>query len=143
MAKGDLSLADSLVGEVMFFFRAYEDAERGELTLERIYERIDSLGISTQILDFARSNPDDWYDHLHATTTSYEHLWPVQQIKLFLLSNYAALHVTLRKGLVLPVISLPSIAREVLLLEWIPYEVTNEELLALFLEHPASQTPGE
>jgi hypothetical protein len=142
MAQGDLTLADSIVGEALVFFHVYEEAERGELTLEKVDERIDMLGISTQALDLARSNPNDWSEYLHATTSEYEHLWPAQQLQLILLSNYAALHATLRKDVVLPLVSLESIAQEVLLLEWIPHETTNKELLQIFLAHPASQAPN-
>jgi hypothetical protein len=141
VASGDLTLADTLVAEALLFFNAYEKSERGELTLEEIHERIDMLGIAIQGLDVARSNPDSWPEYLSAETSSYEHLWPAEQLKLFLLANYAALHASIRKDLGLPVISLESIAREVLLLEWVPYETTNEELLESFLSHPASQAP--
>jgi hypothetical protein len=137
----DLTLADSIVGGALFFFGDYEEIERGELPLEKVQGRIDMLGVSTQALDLARSNPDNWSEYLHVGTSSYEHLWPAQRLELLLLSNYAALHVTLRRGLPLFLISPESIAREVLSLEWIPREATNEELLEIFLAHPASQAP--
>jgi hypothetical protein len=117
VAPGDLTLADTLVGEVLFFFNAYEKSERGELTLEEVDKRIDMLGVAIQGLDVARSNPDSWPEYLSAETSSYDHLWPAEQVDLFLRANYAALHASIRKDLGLPVISLESIAREVLLLK--------------------------
>jgi hypothetical protein len=141
VAPGDLTLADALVGEALFFFDAYEKSERGKLTLEEVDRRIDMLGFAIQGLDVARSNPDSWPEYLPAQTSSYDHLWPAEQLKLFLLANYAAFHASIRKELALPVISLESIAREVLALKWIPHEATNGALLECFLSHPASQAP--
>lgn len=141
VAPDDLTLADALVGEALFFFNDYEKSERAELTLEEVDKQIDMLAVAIQGLDVARSNPGSWPEYLPAQTSSYDHLWPAEQVMLFLLANYAALHVWIRKDLEMPVISLESIAREVLALKWIPHEATNGALLERFLSHPASQAP--
>ena len=143
MSAPELTLADTLVGEAMIFFRAYEKSQRGELTLEEVDQRIDMLGIVVQSLDVAGGNPETWPEHMVSRTSSYDHLWPSERILLFLLANYAALHAVLRRDdLELPLIAPESIAREILALEWISEEMTVEPLATAFLAHPASQVPS-
>lgn len=137
----NLTLADTVVAEALIFFSAYDRAERGELSMEEVDARIDNLAIAIQSLDVARSNPDNWFEHLVAPTSSYEHLWPAERTFLYLLANYAAYHSAMRQQIDLPLISPQSIAREILALEWLPEESSGEGLLATFLEHPASQIP--
>jgi hypothetical protein len=136
-----MTLADALVGEALLFFAAFDKAERGELSLEDVDARIDNLAIVIQSLDVARGNPEHWVDHLVAWTSSYDHLWPAERTMLYLLANYGAYHSAMRQQIDLPLISPESIAREVLTLEWLPEETTEEKLLAAFLAHPASQVP--
>ncbi len=120
MNAPELTLADTLVGEAMIFFAAYEKSRQGDLTLEYVDERIDMLGIVVQSLDVAGGNPEAWSEHLITPTSSFDHLWPSERILLFLLANYAALHAVLRRGdLQLPLIAPEAIAREILALEWI------------------------
>jgi hypothetical protein len=140
----ELTLADALVGEAVVFFSALEKSQRGELTLAEVDERIDLLAIIVQSLDVAGGNPDTWSEHLVAPTSSYEHLWPAERILLFLLANYGALHAVLRNDAIeLPLIAPESIAREILVLEWVAQETTAEDALAAFLAHPASQVPEQ
>jgi hypothetical protein len=144
VAAGEMTLADAIVVETMVFFSAHEEGERGELTLDRIDDRIDALAIVIQSLDVARSNPQSWSEHLVARTSSYEHLWAAEQVLLFLLANYAAYRAAIRKKIELPLISPQSLAMEVLALEWLPHEVTvGEGALAAFLAHPAAQVPRD
>lgn len=138
------SLADVLIGESLIFFANHAKVQEGQLTLEAVDERIDLLAIVVQSLDVAGGNPDSWPDHLVAPTGSYEHLWPAERILLFLLANYSAYHSLLRNTVAdLPVIAPESIAREILALQWLSEEITAENLLAMFLEHPASQVPED
>lgn len=138
----DFTLADAIVAETLFFFSAFDKAERGELTLEEVDARIDNLSIVIQSLDVARGNPDNWSEHLVAWTSSYDHLWPAERTLLYLLANFGAYHSAMRQQIDLPLIAPESIAREVLTLGWLPEESSGEELLASFLAHPASQIPG-
>jgi len=143
MSAPEFTLADTLVSEALTFFSNYEKSQRGELTLEEVDERIDMLGIVIQSLDVAGGNPETWFDHVAARTSSYDHLWPAERILLFLLANYAAFHAVLRRDdLRLPLIAPESIAREILALEWLSQEMTVEPLATAFLAHPASQVPG-
>jgi hypothetical protein len=137
----NISLADIVLTEAVLFFGAYEEAERGELGLELVDERIDALGIAVQYLDLSRSQPDSWHEHLGSPTSSYDNLWPAQQFLLFLLGNYAGLHAAIRKEMQMPLMAPESIAWEVLSMEWVQHEATVAGLVDEFLTHPFSQVP--
>jgi hypothetical protein len=137
----NISLADIVLTEAVLFFGAYEEAQSGELRLDIVDERIDALGIAVQSLDLARSNPENWFEHLGSPTSTYENLWPAQQFLLFLLGNYAALHAAIRKEMQVPLMAPESIAWEVLSMEWVQHEATVAGLVDGFLAHPCSQVP--
>lgn len=140
-AEPQIALADMVVAETMLFFKAFDEMERGTLALEVVDEGIDRLAFGIQALDVARSAPDHWQEISPGRISSYEYLWPCEQVMLFLLANYAALHAASNRGVDCPLISPASLAWEILSLEWLPHEMASETLLGEFLAHPASQAP--
>ncbi|HXR32024.1 MAG TPA: hypothetical protein VN752_12910 [Solirubrobacterales bacterium] len=133
------TLADLVLSEAVTFLRVFEEMKDGRVTLDQIDERIDALGLEIQAIDVARSNPQSWEEHVPRPISAYEHLWPCEQILLFLLANHAAFHASLGRGIDGPFMSPESIAGEVLSLDWLIRDAENRELLDVFLAHPAVQ----
>jgi len=142
MAAGEpeMTLADLVLAEVLMFFKALGDMTEGALTLDVVDERIDTLALGIQSTDLARSNPESWVELAPGPISAYERLWPCEQIMLFLLANYAALRVSFGRGIECPFMAPESIAREILELDWFPYEVGSQTLLEQFLAHQAAQS---
>lgn len=136
-----MTLADLVLAEVLMFFKAFGDMTEGALTRDAVDERIDTLALGIQSTDLARSNPESWTELVPGPISAYERLWPCEQIMLFLLANYAALRVSLGRGIECPFMAPESIAQEVLELDWFPYEVSNQALLEQFRAHRAAQPP--
>lgn len=134
-----MTLADLVLGEALMFFKAFGEVTEGALTRDAVDERIDTLALGIQSTDVARSNPESWAELVPGPISAYEHLWPCEQIMLFLLANYAALRVSLGRGIECPIMAPESIAQEILALDWFPYEVSSQALLEQFLAHPAAQ----
>ena len=134
----ELTLGDSVLWHVLQFFDAFDRAADGTLILDEVDEQIDVLALGAQTIDQARSNPGEWAELVPAPTSAYEHLWPAEQILLFLLANYGALHAAVRQGMQVPLMSAESLAHEVLDQEWISQEA-SPPLVNRFLAHPASQ----
>lgn len=141
--EAQLPLADTVVGETMLFLKAFDDMGEGQLTLEQVNESIDRLAFGIQALDMARSSPENWAEIAPGQISSYDYLWPCEQILLFILANYAAIHAAFVRDTECPLISPRSLAWEVLTLEWLPFEMGNEELLKMLLAHPAAQVPQD
>jgi hypothetical protein len=141
VSEPELTLADLVLGEALLFFKAFGEMTEGALTQDVVDERIDTLALGIQSTDVARSNPEAWVELAPGSISTYEHLWPCEQIMLFLLANYAAFRVSLGRGIDCPIMAPESIAQEILRLDWFAHEVSNEALLEHFLAHPATQPP--
>lgn len=141
VSEPQLTLADLVLGEALLFFKAFGEMTEGALTQDTVDERIDTLALGIQSTDVARSNPEAWVGLAPGSISAYERLWPCEQIMLFLLANYAALRVSLGRGIECPIMAPESIAQEILALDWFAHEVGSQALLEQFLAHPATQPP--
>ena len=138
-----MTLVDTVLGQTLIFFKDFDEMTAGRLALDTVDERLDILALGIQSTNLARSNPDQWMELVPGPISSYEYLWPCEQVMLFLLANYAAIHASLQRDVECPLISPQSLAWEILSLEWLPGEAGSSELVERFLAHPAAQVPKD
>lgn len=136
-----MTLVDTVLSQALLFFKDFDEMTAGQLALDTVDERLEILALGIQSTDLARSNPDQWMELVPGPISSYEYLWPCEQVMLFLLANYAAIRASFQRGVQCPLISPQSLAFEILSLEWLPGEAGSSGVAERFLAHPAAQVP--